>query len=47
VQACFDELSNTPHVMIRSGPARQEYGQIEFEIVDPNGYVPVFAQPAG
>jgi hypothetical protein len=46
-QALFDELSNTPDVTIRRGPTRQDYGQIDFEIVDPNGYVLVFAQPIG
>ena len=45
VAALFEELSHQPEVRIARGLCRQEYGQIEFEVVDPNGYVLVFAQP--
>lgn len=45
VQALFEDLSKMPDVKILRRPCKQEYGQIDFEIVDPNGYVLVFAQP--
>ena len=45
VQALFEDLSKMPDVKILRHPCKQEYGQIDFEIVDPNGYVLVFAQP--
>jgi hypothetical protein len=31
--------------LVGNTPSPQPYGQIEFEVVDPNGYVLVFAQP--
>jgi len=46
VQALFDDLSQRPDVKILRTPCKQEYGQTDFEIVDPNGYVLVFAQPS-
>jgi hypothetical protein len=32
-------------VKVTRGLCRQEYGQIEFDVMDPSGYVLVFAQP--
>jgi hypothetical protein len=46
VEALFAELSRRPDVNIVRGLSRQEYGQIEFDVMDPNGYRLVFAQPA-
>ena len=46
VSALFEEISSRPDTKITRGLTLQEYGQIEFEIVDPNGYVLVFAQPS-
>lgn len=45
VQALFDELSQLPQLKFLRTPCLQEYGHIEFDLVDPNGYVLVFAQP--
>ena len=45
VTALFDEVSSMANVNILSSPQPQSYGQIEFEVADPNGYVLVFAQP--
>ena len=44
VSALHEELSQRPDVNILQGPHRQPYGQLELEVVDPNGYVLVFAQ---
>jgi catechol 2,3-dioxygenase-like lactoylglutathione lyase family enzyme len=44
VREWFDTLSKRPDVTIRHGLTRQPYGQIEFEVKDPNGYVLVFAE---
>ena len=46
VAALFEEISARPDAKVTRGLTRQEYGQIEFEVIDPNGYVLVFAQPA-
>jgi len=46
VAALFEEISSRPDAKITQGLTRQEYGQIEFEVTDPNGYVLVFAQPS-
>jgi pyridoxamine 5'-phosphate oxidase-like protein len=46
VAALFEEISARPDAKITRGLTRQEYGQIEFEVIDPNGYVLVFAQPS-
>jgi len=46
VAALFEEISSRPDVKITRALTRQEYGQIEFEVTDPNGYVLVFAQPS-
>lgn len=45
VQALFEDFSQMPNVKILRPPCKQEYGQTDFEIVDPNGYVLVFSQP--
>ena len=45
VQALYDDFVQMPQVKILRPPCKQEYGQTDFEIVDPNGYVLVFAQP--
>jgi len=45
VEALFRELSQRPDVNITRGLCPQEYGQVEFNVTDPNGYVLVFAQP--
>jgi len=44
--ALFEEISSRSDAKITRGLTRQEYGQIEFEVIDPNGYVLVFAQPS-
>ncbi len=41
----FADFSQMPGVKILRPPRKQEYGQTDFEIVDPNGYVLVFSQP--
>jgi len=46
VAALIDEFSSRPNVTITRGLTRQAYGQTEFEVTDPNGYVLVFAQPS-
>jgi hypothetical protein len=45
VDALFEEFSRLHDVKVTRGLCRQEYGQIEFEVMDPNAYVLVFAQP--
>ena len=45
VAALFAELSQRPDVNIIRGLCPQPYGQTEFEVADPNGYVLVFAEP--
>jgi hypothetical protein len=45
VQELFDDFSKMPEVKILRPPCKQAYGQTDFEIVDPNGYVLVFSQP--
>ena len=42
----FEEISSRPDAKITRSLTRQEYGQIEFEVTDPNGCVLVFAQPS-
>jgi hypothetical protein len=46
VEALFNEFSQRPDVNIVRGLSPQEYGQIEFDVMDPNGYRLVFAQPS-
>jgi len=41
----FQQVSKQAGVNITRPPARQPYGQNEFEVVDPNGYGLAFAQP--
>src|SRR5262249_56580019 len=45
VRALYDELSRRDDVAMISRLRRQPYGQLEFEVGDPNGYVLVFAEP--
>jgi len=45
VASLFEEYSHLPTVSVTTGLCRQEYGQTEFQVTDPNGYVLVFAQP--
>jgi uncharacterized glyoxalase superfamily protein PhnB len=45
VQGWFDRLRNHPEITIVQPLRHQPYGQSEFEIRDPNGYVLVIAQP--
>ena len=44
VQALYDALRASPHVTVVQPLRRQPYGETEFEIRDPNGYVLVFAE---
>lgn len=45
VRELFDAVSDIPDVTILERLAHRDYGQTEFAIRDPNGYVLVFAQP--
>jgi catechol 2,3-dioxygenase-like lactoylglutathione lyase family enzyme len=45
VASLFEEFSHLPKVSVTTGLCRQEYGQTEFQVMDPNGYILVFAQP--
>lgn len=45
VQELYDTLTQVPGVTVVQPLRRQPYGQTEFEIRDPNGYVLVFAEP--
>ena len=45
VTALFDEFSRLPGVTIARPLCRQEYGAIEFDVLDLNGYRLVFARP--
>jgi catechol 2,3-dioxygenase-like lactoylglutathione lyase family enzyme len=45
VREWFDALSTRKAVTIVYRPVHQSYGQVEFAIRDPNGYVIVFAEP--
>jgi hypothetical protein len=42
VEALFEEFSQR---QITRGLCRREYGAMDFEVMEPNGYVLVFAQP--
>ena len=44
VREFFDAVSSKPAVTIWQRLIQQPYGQLEFEVKDPNGYVLVFAQ---
>jgi hypothetical protein len=46
VAALFEELSRRPEVNIVSPLCAQEYGMTQFDVMDPNGYRLVFAQPS-
>jgi catechol 2,3-dioxygenase-like lactoylglutathione lyase family enzyme len=45
VRTLFQALSSFPDVTILDKLGHQDYGQTEFVIRDPNGYVLVFAEP--
>ena len=45
VATLFAEFSQQADVKIVRPLSQQEYGQIEFDVMDPNGYRLVFAQP--
>lgn len=45
IRELFDQLSTTPGVNILEPLRAQPYGQTEFVVKDPNGYVLVFAEP--
>jgi hypothetical protein len=45
LEALFEEFSQRQDVKITGGLCRREYGALDFEVTDPNGYVLVFAQP--
>jgi Glyoxalase-like domain len=45
VQGLFEDFLQMSGVKIIRGLCEQEYGQTDFEVVDPNGYVLVFSQP--
>ena len=45
VAALYKDVSRHSEVKIMRELCPQDYGQIEFEVVDPNGYVLVFAEP--
>ena len=44
VKDFYESVKNK--VQIKQPLRRQPYGQIEFEVIDPNGYVLVFSEPA-
>jgi uncharacterized glyoxalase superfamily protein PhnB len=45
VQALYESLRGTPGVKVIQPLRHQPYGQWEFEVRDPDGYVLVFAEP--
>jgi hypothetical protein len=45
VKALYEEYSSLPGVKISCPLCPQEYGMIEFDVLDPNGHRLVFAQP--
>ena len=45
IDALYRRLKEAGGVAILQPLRRQPYGQLEFEVRDPNGYVLVFAQP--
>jgi hypothetical protein len=45
VKALFDEFSALPGVTISRPLCQQEYGMMEFDVMDLNGHRLVFAQP--
>ena len=44
VRALYESLKTIPGVRFARPLRRQPYGETEFELVDPNGYVLVFAE---
>jgi hypothetical protein len=47
VAALNEEWTERADVHVTRRPTSQHYGQIEFDVLDPNGYLLVFAQPIG
>ena len=45
VKALFEEYSASPGVKISRQLCRQDYGMMEFDVIDLNGHRLVFAQP--
>jgi hypothetical protein len=45
VKALFDEYSSVPGVKIQRPLGPQDYGMMEFDVLDLNGHRLVFAQP--
>ena len=45
VAGLFEEFSHRPEISIVRDLCAQDYGNIEFDVMDPNGYRLVFAQP--
>ena len=47
VRGLYKELSHHADVKITRPLTEQEYGKVEFDVADPNGYVLVFAEDIG
>jgi hypothetical protein len=45
VKALYEEYSALPGLTISRPLCAQEYGMLEFDVIDLNGYRLVFAQP--
>ena len=45
VRSLFEAVSGHPDVVVVEPLVHQDYGQTEFVVRDPNGYVLVFAEP--
>ena len=45
VKALYEEYSALPEVKLSRQLCRQDYGMMEFDVMDPNGHRLVFAQP--
>src|SRR5262245_45547836 len=45
VKALYEEYSSLPELKISRQLSRQDYGMMEFDVMDLNGYRLVFAQP--
>jgi hypothetical protein len=45
VKSLYEEYSSLPELKISRQLSRQDYGMIEFDVMDLNGYRLVFAQP--
>ena len=45
LRAWYDELKGDPEIELVQPLRQQPFGQLEFEVRDPNGYLLVFAEP--